>query len=201
MDWLQFWSSVIGALAWPVAVVVLGFMFKDRLERLLEKVRRAKGAGFELDFSAEVKKVADEAQQVVATTITVADQDHVSKENLSRLIREHPAALIMESWNKVERAMGDLIGAAGVYVKPIDTKNPALWPTALVREKLLTPEVAGLIPELCHLRNRVAHASDWEPTVADALEFFQTATLVTDTLKASLRRYLESLPNRDDNEV
>ncbi|MBB6561987.1 hypothetical protein HNP48_004689 [Acidovorax soli] len=62
MGWLEFISKIVAAIAWPAAVVILGVLFKGKLEQLLGKVRRAKGAGFEFDFIS-VEEKAEAAKQ------------------------------------------------------------------------------------------------------------------------------------------
>ena len=44
MDWKQFLASVIGSLAWPVAVVSIVYIFKDRIGFLIGQIRKI-GAG------------------------------------------------------------------------------------------------------------------------------------------------------------
>lgn len=48
MDSLQFTSSVIGSLAWPLVVLALGFMFRDQVKSLLTKLKTLKGPGSDL---------------------------------------------------------------------------------------------------------------------------------------------------------
>lgn len=62
MDWLQFWSSVIEAVAWPVVVLVLGLVFRNQVRTLLHKLQSAKGAGIELIFAQTVARVEQDVK-------------------------------------------------------------------------------------------------------------------------------------------
>jgi hypothetical protein len=214
MDGLEFTSNVIGHLAWPVAILFLGFMFREQVRALLAKMKTLKApGGIEADFSMDVAKVAEEAKQVHVEVVAPPPagtqfgtpsvkqgpppQDE--KDRLYELIRERPAALIVDAWRDLEKAMLDLIGVKGLYVPPSRLQNPALWPTWLVKDNLISDEIAGLIVELRHLRNRVAHAHDWEPTVTDAINYHTSAKLVSDVLRKKLEEIIKQLPNHDND--
>lgn len=40
MDWLQFIAALVGAAAWPIAVVVLAFIFRDPITKILGNMKR-----------------------------------------------------------------------------------------------------------------------------------------------------------------
>jgi hypothetical protein len=213
MDWLQFTSAVIGSLAWPLAAVGLGFMFREQVRKLLDKMQSLKAPGIEASFSQDVAKIVEEAKQVQTEEAPPAQQGETQfgtpsaiqgpppkdeSDQLYELIKERPAALIVDAWRDIERAMLDVIGAKGVYVPPVETKNPANWPKHLERTGMISPETGALIRELRALRNRVAHARDWEPTVADAIDYYKTATLVRNVLNTKHKEILAGMPNADD---
>jgi hypothetical protein len=203
MDKLQFAASVIGSLAWPVAVVFLGFMFRAQLRALLNKVKHAKGAGIELDFTEDVKRIVAEGEHVKQEALAVpeapdgmalpAPNQAEQREELYRLLRERPSALILDSWRDLERTTEQIIDAVGLNVGFAAKRNspPSFWPGFLQKNGFLTHEEAALLTDLRQLRNKVAHAIDWEPTVTDALDYHRTATLLTSVLKQKLKEILE----------
>lgn len=200
MDWLQFSASVIGSLAWPIALVALGFMFRDQFKGLLKKIKHAKGGGFELDFSEDVKRIVAEAEQVkheaapiepgmkFGNPTAIQGPPPDDKDKLYELLKERPSALILDSWRDVERATQDVITELGFDMGATTRRNapPTLWPRLLQTNGVLSAEEAALLADLRTLRNKVAHATDWEPTVPDALDYHRTAGLITAVLRNKL---------------
>jgi hypothetical protein len=203
MDWLQFSASVIGSLAWPIAVVVLGTMFREQFKALLAKLRHAKGAGIEVDFAEDLKRVVAEGEQVKQEALAIpepldgmglpAPNAAQQREELYALLRERPSALILDSWRDVEKAAHDVIAALGLQGGSTFRRGsaPANWATLLQTQGVLTEEQAALLADLRRLRNKVAHAVDWEPAVPDALDYHRTASLLTSVLRLKFREIAE----------
>lgn len=203
MDWLQFSSSVIGSLAWPIAVIVLGVMFREQFKALLAKVKHAKGVGIELDFAEDVKRIVAEGEQVKQEALAVpappegmglpVPNAEEQREELYALLRERPAALILDSWRDVEKAAHDVISELGLQEGTRFRRSPAAskWATLLQTHGALSHEEAALLADLRTLRNKVAHAVDWEPVVTDALDYHRTASLLTSVLRLKLHEIRE----------
>jgi hypothetical protein len=192
MDWLEFTASVVGSLAWPLAAVALGFMFREQVRKLLDKMKSLKApGGIEASFSEEVKKVAAETEQVQVVSITQADQDHISAANMNRLIGERPSAIILDAWRNIEKAMLDVIAERGVYIGEKNTQSPGRWIHELERQSAVSQEAADVLRELYALRNKVAHMRDFEPERADAIRYLESADKVIRHLTAPFQRKLQ----------
>ncbi len=51
MGWKELVSSIIGYLAWPITVLVMFFLVRERIGQLIDKLGRLKYKDLELDFS------------------------------------------------------------------------------------------------------------------------------------------------------
>lgn len=183
MDWLQFTASVIGSLSWPIAVVIVGFMFREQFRALLRKVKHAKGAGIELDFSEDVRKLAVEAVEAKADLREFSDED-LTKPGFRRVDQfDRPNALILTAWAWVESTLLDFIAARGVYIPPNDTDNVNTWISAIAKERVLPAGIVVMARELLDLRNRVAHTPDYEPTRLDAMRYLEAAQAVLTSVR------------------
>lgn len=187
MDWLQFISAMTGHLAWPVAGVVIAFLFREQVRKLLDKMKTFKGpGGIEASFTEDAHKVAAQAKQVQLFSITRADQDHIAVDNLNRILMERPAAIILDAWRNIEKAMLDVIADRGLYVSERDANNVSAWIAALQKEGLLTLDHLGIVSELRKLRNSVAHVK-FEPDTTAAMDYLESAQRVVSYLKSLLR--------------
>ncbi|MVT29174.1 hypothetical protein GO496_14535 [Acidovorax citrulli] len=67
MDWLTFISKLIDSIAWPVAAVLLGLIFRKKLAELLPLLRKVKAAGpLEAEFEIATKQVLASTAELAA---------------------------------------------------------------------------------------------------------------------------------------
>lgn len=76
---------VVQALAWPVAMVTVLFMFRDRLDEVLARVpalRRLKAGGVEAEFEPERPVAVSEvvASEALAFRLPASDDDQIPGE-------------------------------------------------------------------------------------------------------------------------
>jgi uncharacterized protein YutE (UPF0331/DUF86 family) len=207
MDWLQFSSSVIGSLAWPLAVVFLGILFRTQVRTLLEKMKSFKvPGGIEASFSEEAQQVKLQAQSaetklpqpdLKALQIKREPREFVEwrskhRESLERaMLGERPSAIVLGSWEKVEQIVRDLADLAGVRVPKEDggMKNINACIEGLFQHGIITEELADVLHRLYLLRQSAAHNS-FEPEVKAAQDYYATAQRVVSVLNEQLEQLL-----------
>jgi hypothetical protein len=187
MDWLEFWSSVIGSLAWPAAVVAVAAMFKSRLENLLDKIKLAKGAGIELEFTEQVEEVAEQAAAVPTPEQPAAhlpiepgsqaerEADYFAQLLLRTSLNDRPAAMVLDSWKNVENLLLDVVKARNLQASTARGRLSASQAVrSLAHAGLLDEEQESLIRSLQSLRNRVAHVK-FEPDRDAARSYYEAS--------------------------
>ena len=195
--WLEFWSKIAGAIAWPCAVVILALLFAGPLRRILAKIVQFEGWGAKATFSEDVMTLAagasqasDEAGDAIAnpfgqpTDVNAAeyvDPDRAAqRETLNQLtsagraLAQHrwgePRTIILEAWLEIERAINYL------YTQ---TNLPGCLATGkafdLLRRNGTIPEdLAQKVTDARTIRNKAVH--DFEaPSVSDAAIYAQAA--------------------------
>ncbi len=50
MDWLQFISSLVSSIAWPIVGLTFLFLFKTELARIVQRLAHLKYKDLEIDF-------------------------------------------------------------------------------------------------------------------------------------------------------
>lgn len=189
MNWLQFFASVIGSMAWPIAVVVLGIMFREQVKTLLGKVKSLKAAGLEAAFAEDTKRVAEEVQAKLLTPTEMNPLDSPMGKKFVPRSDERPSAIILDSWLELEHAVGNMINELA-----IETKRPANIKNCLEALKdYVTTDTRIFIDELRRLRNQVAHNRDLEPDQGTAYRYYISTKNVID----SLRRRTNELLHRE----
>ena len=91
MSMLQFIDSMTGRLAWPLAAMVLGLIFRRSLSGLLERVRklRYREAEAELEALAEAERgLQNAAAEAVKPLPDSSDGERLNRERVEHLLKE-----------------------------------------------------------------------------------------------------------------
>ncbi len=204
MDWLTFLVELAKALGWPFAVVVLVFVLRQSLVKLIPTLRHLKYGDFEADFGEKLEEAehkADAAHLPAAEPTAALDADAETKalpEPKGRslpfsiamsLATETPRAAILEGWLLIERGIIRALRARNINAESL----PFRQQVELIRQhNLLPPEAVSLLNDLRALRNVAVHPRDEgpPPTAEQAREFVLLSQRLVQALDANAARPL-----------
>jgi hypothetical protein len=198
MDWLQFTASVIGSVAWPVAAIALGLIFRAQFRRLLEKMTKFKGpGGIEASFAHEAEAVAAETAKFGTPTAIQGPPAAKPRAPIRQELavqyksEERPSAVIVTVWQKIESLIVDLLDLKKIDQLPTDMRywNVSVAIEDLVRANVIEDKTADVLHSLFKLRNWVAH-NDFEPEERATREFFVASERVIKLLEATIEKLL-----------
>ena len=172
-DWLDFFASIIGSLAWPLATVTLVVLLRGEIVQLLGRLRWFRYRDLELEFGEQVQNIREEAEQADLPRAEIPDQD-------LRLAVTSPRALVLESWLRIEQALASYARQAGIEVT--GHESPTRLMRELDRRQQLDPHVRAIIADLRGLRNAAAHEPDFALPPERALEYANLAAMVYTSL-------------------
>src|ERR1700733_2929102 len=116
MNWLQFTSSLISILAWPLVVIILVVIFRRQLAHLIGRIKSYKGMGQELTFGdrlADAENSVEEAVSSDTTGKTDPEQaDEIEPNPLALEAEANPSFVVIRSYEQVVSALSDLAGVA-----------------------------------------------------------------------------------------
>lgn len=124
MGTLQFIDSMTGRLAWPLAAVLLGFVFRRPLTELLDRVRRLKWGEKEAELAALAEATRDVEDAVEkASRPLPGDAEESSQQNrerIERLVRD------AASWGFSVGKVGDRADLPRMSIDWNDVGSPHL---------------------------------------------------------------------------
>lgn len=179
MDWLQFVSSVIGSLAWPVAAVAAIIIFQKKIAELMPRLK-LKYKDFEASFRLD--QAEKEAASLPPTPSTPeAQPTPEEKAKFESLAEVSPRAAILEARLEIEDAVRDLARVSGLASDRIQS---VLGLTRLLRSReVIDHQTAALLDDLRVVGNQAAHDSRTNFETVDALRY----KVLTDRLLSQLR--------------
>jgi hypothetical protein len=187
---LEFIASLVGSLAWPLAVVVLLVVFRSTIqELLLSGLSKFKAGPFEMEWErtiAEAQAGLDYAPSASPALGRVHEQR--SPGYSSELWTARPAQTVFRAHARVEEMLREKIRAAGGDVPE------GLSAAGLARRArelgLIKDEMVRAVEGVQVLHNLVAHGKADEVTQKQAAEFL--------ALVQALRYALEAPPSSED---
>ncbi|UVL19640.1 DUF4145 domain-containing protein [Pseudomonas sp. B21-044] len=175
MDWLQFFSSIVGSLAWPAAVVALTYMLKDQVGQLVKDIRTFEWDKLKVTIGDRIEQVSE----TVASMPDVAEPPDSSFDRLMAVSKIDPRAAVLTGWASVEQEMYDLMKRANLPSSRDFTDNLEL----LVHKKLLDLDTMTNMMSLRDIRNAAAHVNERLITPVSAAAMVETCSRVVKQLR------------------
>lgn len=169
MEWMDFMASLTESLAWPIAVILLAFIFRRHVAAALGRLTRVEGAGLKASFGSELAEVEEKTARVM----TGAEAEVSSLTGLEA--ERDPSGVVLRGWASLEQEITRAVSSLADTGRSSETLRRS--PASLVREAkavglLEDEEVVETLGGLRHLRNRVAHGADI-PTPGQAATYAQ----------------------------
>jgi hypothetical protein len=185
MNWLQFSASVIGSVIWPLAILVIVFIFREEVARLLKQAKKLGAAGISVELSERVAAARNSA------SIVQGEQDARAPETTKldpitlELARTFPEAAVVQAYRELERVLQQ-IKAHLADGKPHRTSEEVVQ--ALYDKGEISKSVVQLFEDLRQAKNSAAHAKGEDTlTRGEAMELAEQAKLLTGLLQKILQ--------------
>jgi len=186
MDWKTFIAQIVSALAWPLAIVAIFTLFRGKIGRFIDRINRLKYGETELEFAQSVSEISSEKIHLARGHYKSAELNEKSIE-LSKVADIDPRAAILTAYAYLE-------GTVKSAVTDPDLKDKSISAiiNSLVGKPLMGSHLNQFI-ELRRLRNKVAHADQFEMTGMLVQEYIDICLSLADVLKQHIaeRKALE----------
>ncbi|MER9190241.1 hypothetical protein [Mesorhizobium australicum] len=165
MDYLTLLVNLIGAIAWPVALVVVMLVFRKQLVKLAGRVRAVSGpAGISATFADELEKAREAVEQTSPSARQLERPALEISDPYLELAKAYPEAAIMNSYKELEAFLADAMGANSRVV------SPTILMTVLYNKQEIPSELFDLFQRVRNARNLAVHSSA-RLTTGEAIEF------------------------------
>jgi hypothetical protein len=181
---LEFISSLIKSLAWPIVVLTIVILLRQPLIRILSSLNKVTFNNLEMDF----EKKLDEIESSLEDKEQIFDKDQENNEQdeqIKEVAAVSPNASITMSWSMVEQEIQATIQRLAISPDYPAHNSPFKNIVLLKNYNILDIETLNILNELRNLRNKAvhSHASDIKLTYLDALKYHELALKVVQVLK------------------
>jgi hypothetical protein len=182
MDWLQFTSGIVQALAWPLVVVAGLFLGRKHWGPLLRRLQELKVAGAHAIFREHLEAGKAQADELAPAPAHI--RETAPDKAFLELAENFPAAAVTQSWKDVEGIL-----------KQVRERLPGMQRRhkldSVVRrlreQEHIEPSAERLYQSLRDARNTAVHI-----TSVEALDFREQVEVLSGLFRGALAR----LPQR-----
>ncbi|MGV8911224.1 MAG: hypothetical protein ACOH14_01290 [Rhodoglobus sp.] len=179
MGWKEFFASLVGSIAWPTVILVLGIIFRTQLVEVLQRLRGLKVSGAEATFASGLDRVETQVENFQATededVVQQAREDAQSEEgnatNPNRADLD-PSGTVLQAWEHLVNAVKELRRSTAGRGRP--SNNIRIVLSQLRDDGVVNDLYVESVLGLQGLRNRVAHAEEI-PSSDSASIYWRTA--------------------------
>ncbi len=158
MDWLQFFSSIIGSLAWPTAVVISVMLLRREIIRLLGRLRQFKYGDAEFEFEEKLEELEDDLKELPEPEAASDFGSRILLYRNSQVVEElerfSTNSAVFVAWLEVESAILNLARAVGLLKTNMNVLAAA---RALLEDEFIDEVTYRVVRELYELRNIAVH--------------------------------------------
>jgi hypothetical protein len=187
MDWMQFVSALVSALAWPGAAFGIVFVLKDPILNAIPNIRSFKYGELHIDLSEKLKAVEEELTAAPSESSSPSQTSPSPSPETVRMAEASPVAAMILAWRKVETALDEAVLRQGLVFGTKRAAQPAFKILALKEKGLLDDLTVTTFRRLYSLRNSVVHGSahghgEMDVGLADALSMAQSCEWLVERL-------------------
>ncbi|MTZ14642.1 hypothetical protein GNE00_12870 [Pseudomonas sp. JL972] len=185
MDTLTFISKIVDALAWPGTTIIIIFLLKQPLARVLLRISHLKYKDLEFDFGKALTEINN-------SSALSNDQLPISATQL-RLAELSPRGAIIESWLELEEVLISTAKAKGIPTtrpgglqgKMVPLSTPELA-RSLTTSRAISTVSYERLESLRNIRNKAVHVTDESLEQKDAEAFIRLVAEIKLELSNSL---------------
>jgi hypothetical protein len=188
MDWMQFISALVSALAWPGAIVWIIFMLKRPILAAIPKIRSFKYGDLHIDLSEELKSLQEDLP-VASPALPGATENQDAKPSLPvQLAALSPTAGVIAAWLEVDKTLEEVIESKNLEMRAV-TKPRAYSPRRsfelLHQYNFVDADVLDVGIKALRLRNEAMHGHNQDVSFEDAVAMAQICEWLVERLKAA----------------
>jgi len=161
MDWKQFIAEIVSSLAWPTLVIVILFIFKSEVAKIVQRLAHLKYKDLELDFEKVKQQAENLHKEIMEEPPALKSPVFISLEDqILDAVERAPSAAILLAWSGLETAMASAVARLAISPESPSYRSPMHNIEMLTKYAGLSKSFPSLLHEMRILRNRVAHERD-----------------------------------------
>ena len=187
MTLFEFISSIISSLAWPAIVLIIVFILKNPLSKILISLTKFRYKDLEMEFERLKSSAKDLPETIESKTIPESERIIYSslEEQITDIAPRSPEGAILIAWSTIEAAVSSAVMRLAISPEPPSYRSVIHNIENLKKYTDIDNTVFAILDDLRVVRNQVAHARDgrYKVSVEQALSYGKTAEKIIKILQ------------------
>lgn len=161
--WMEFVSSLVDSLSWPISIFILVLILRKPIARLLARTASIRWGDKQIEFSSSLLAASKQVDRAYRDSPDVGMDASSSERALNsvkhalRTSSKQPRQAIIEAWLEVEVALNAAGNRLGLYESDGKRRHAGLAIRLLRSREHLEADWAEALYRLRQLRNEAAH--------------------------------------------
>lgn len=183
MGKLQFVSSIISAIAWPVATIIIVLILKEPVKYLIGSIEKLKYKGLEVEFNnlKNMSKLIPKIEKTKEISINERVIYSSLETQIADIAPRSPESAIFISWAALELAISEAVNRLRISPDSPSYRSVMHNIDCLENNSKLDRNTLNAIGALRALRNTIAHGG--RANIEQALNYEKTTTSVIKVLQ------------------
>ncbi|MGE7121822.1 DUF4145 domain-containing protein [Peribacillus sp. NPDC046944] len=179
MSKLEFISSIINSIAWPIVVLTISILLRKPIVKILYNLTKVTFNNIEMDFEQKLDQLESNLEDKGLTENIDYPVNKRDKE-ITTIAQISPTASITMAWSMIEQEINSTMDKLGE-----GSSNPTHNIRYLKENNLIGLDTEQALHELRVLRNNAVHGkvSDESVSYFEAIKYYELAIKVTMILK------------------
>jgi hypothetical protein len=192
MSAFAFIVAIVQTLTWPVTIVIIVYLLRDRLRDALSRLAEVSFPGGSVKFGEKLEELKATSNEVIASQraeIPLAPDIPLTNGESSdrrKIAVTFPEAAVVDAYRDVESAVRDAARSVDIFV---DRENIMSVVGKLNGREVIGSDLLIYFRELRELRNQAAHSSASKITSQQAIDYIDQCNVFTSALTSAVRRY------------
>ncbi len=182
MNWMGFVLDFAELTVWPFTLVMTLLILRKPLNLLLPFAQSIKYKDFELQFCQDLNAVSEQASEALPALQTFKPIELSTEQGLLKNAQFLPNHSILEAWSVLEKQSELLLLSKLPNINiPTQTRYKFIGQN-LLENNIISAKQAKLFHELRQLRNKVAHAHNYQVNTVLALQYIKLCFAMKNSL-------------------
>jgi len=187
MTLFEFISSIISSLAWPAIVLIIVFILKNPLSKILISLTKFRYKDLEMEFERLKSSARALPKTIESKTIPESERIIYSslEEQIADIAPRSPEGAILIAWSTIEAAISSAVMRLAISPEPPSYRSVIHNIEYLKKYTDIDKTVFAAMDDLRVVRNQVAHVRDrrYKISIEQALSYGKTAEKIIKILQ------------------
>ncbi len=185
MSILEFISSLINSLAWPISIIIILIFFRKYIIKIIPSIEKFKYKDFEVEFAKTIKELMDNSKADIESIPQKDNEKLITREDkLFGLLEISPRSAIIESWLLVETAASNALQKKDPeMVKKTYMVAPLRLGQYLNRFQIINGNQLNTYNKLREIRNKAVHIGDAQFNLSEVSEYIKLSVMLANQIE------------------